>query len=124
MKFLKDVLLNIISQALFIAVQQILLFPIFEKNLGQKNFGYFLLIYSVFNVITVTLATSFTNLYQRNFNNFDKELENRTNYYFYYKKLILYYFIASLLFLIVVIYINFSIIIYLLLMLLVFFNNI
>ena len=31
MKFLKDVLLNIISQALFIAVQQILLFPIFEK---------------------------------------------------------------------------------------------
>ncbi|MDS3882014.1 hypothetical protein [Staphylococcus hominis] len=120
MKFLKDVLLNIISQALFIAVQQILLFPIFEKNLGQKNFGYFLLIYSVFNVITVTLATSFTNLYQRNFNNFDKELENRTNYYFYYKKLILYYFIASLLFLIVIIYINFSIIIYLLLMLLVF----
>ena len=120
MKFLKDVLLNIIYQALFIAVQQILLFPIFEKNLGQKNFGYFLLIYSVFNVITVTLATSFTNLYQRNFNNFDKELENRTNYYFYYKKLILYYFIASLLFLIVIIYINFSIIIYLLLMLLVF----
>ena len=45
MKFLKDITLNIVSQAMFIAVQQLLLFPVFEKHLGQSNFGWFLLIY-------------------------------------------------------------------------------
>lgn len=69
MKFLKDLTLNIVSQAMFIAVQQLLLFPVFEKNLGQSNFGWFLLIYGIFNVFTVTIATSFTNLYQKNLMN-------------------------------------------------------
>ncbi|MGC8195354.1 hypothetical protein ACP3TN_11315 [Staphylococcus sp. IPLA37011] len=91
MKFLKDITLNIVSQAMFIAVQQLLLFPVFEKHLGQSNFGWFLLIYGIFNIFTVTIATSFTNLYQKKFNELFNELKNRSAYYSFYKKLLIYF---------------------------------
>jgi len=98
MKFLKDLTLNIVSQAMFIAVQQLLLFPVFEKNLGQSNFGWFLLIYGIFNVFTVTIATSFTNLYQKKFNKFVNELNTRVGYYSYYKKLLISFLVLSIFF--------------------------
>lgn len=98
MKFLKDLTLNIVSQAMFIAVQQLLLFPVFEKNLGQSNFGWFLLIYGIFNVFTVTIATSFTNLYQKKFNEFVNELNTRVGYYSYYKKLLISFLVLSIFF--------------------------
>ena len=31
MKFIKDVIFNVLAQAMFIAVQQLILFPVFEK---------------------------------------------------------------------------------------------
>lgn len=66
MKFIKDMLINILSQGLFIAVQQLFLFPNFEQALGQGEFGRFLIIYGYFNVLVITLNASFTNLYQKN----------------------------------------------------------
>lgn len=96
MKFLKDITLNIVSQAMFIAVQQLLLFPVFEKNLGQSNFGWFLLIYGIFNIFTVTIATSFTNLYQKKFNELFNELKNRSAYYSFYKKLLMCFLILTI----------------------------
>src|SRR5699024_1514495 len=98
MKFLKDLTLNIVSQAMFIAVQQLLLFLVFEKNLGQSNFGWFLLIYGIFNVFTVTIATSFTNLYQKKFNKLVNELNTRVGYYSYYKKLLISFLVLSIFF--------------------------
>lgn len=96
MKFLKDVFINILSQGLFLAVQQIILFPVFESQLGQYEFGWFLLIYGIFNVMVVTISTSFTNLYQKKFNEYVEEYNQRTAYYTYYKRLIFYVFIMSI----------------------------
>lgn len=96
MKFVKDIILNILSQMMFIAVQQIILFPMFEKQLGQSSFGWFILIYGIFNVFVVTIATSFTNLYQKKFNTFKNELKNRTAYYNYYKWIIIYFGLISI----------------------------
>ncbi|WP_204180237.1 MULTISPECIES: hypothetical protein [unclassified Staphylococcus] len=95
MKFAKDIVLNILSQMMFIAVQQAILFPAFEKQLGQGSFGWFILIYGVFNVFVVTIATSFTNLYQKRFNSFIREFEYRTAYYSYYKWIIIYFCLIS-----------------------------
>ncbi|PTK87725.1 hypothetical protein BUZ13_14320, partial [Staphylococcus gallinarum] len=90
MKFIKDVIFNVLAQAMFIAVQQLILFSVFEKNLGQKEFGWFLLIYGVFNVITVTIATSFTNLYQKKFSTFLNSFKKVNEYYVFYKIMIIY----------------------------------
>lgn len=98
MKFIKDMLINILSQGLFIAVQQLFLFPNFEQSLGQGEFGRFLIIYGYFNVLVITLNASFTNLYQKKFNTFDQELENKSALYTYYKKLLLYITLVSVMF--------------------------
>ncbi|MBN6204694.1 hypothetical protein QI100_06195 [Staphylococcus saprophyticus] len=122
MKFLKDITLNIASQAMFIAVQQLLLFPVFEKNLGQSNFGWFLLIYGIFNVFTVTIATSFTNLYQKKFNILLDELNTRVGYYGYYKKLLVYFLILVIIFSVSICFTKIDLLNYVLLALLVIFT--
>lgn len=122
MKFLKDITLNIASQAMFIAVQQLLLFPVFEKNLGQSNFGWFLLIYGIFNVFTVTIATSFTNLYQKKFNILLDELNTRVGYYGYYKKLLVYFLILVMIFSVSICFTKIDLLNYVLLALLVIFT--
>src|SRR5699024_10451094 len=98
MKFLRDLTLNIVSQAMSIAVQQVLLFPEFEKNLGQSIIGSFLLIYGMSNVFTVKIATSFINVYQNKFNKFVNELNTRVGYYSYYKKLLISFLVLSIFF--------------------------
>lgn len=90
MKFIKDISFNIFAQTIFLIVLQLILFPTFEKNIGSKDFGLFLVIYGIFNVASVTISTSFTNLYQRNFSKFRNEIKSRKYYGFYYKKLITY----------------------------------
>ena len=122
MKFLKDITLNIASQAMFIAVQQLLLFPVFEKNLGQSNFGWFLLIYGIFNVFTVTIATSFTNLYQKKFNILLDELNTRVGYYGYYKNLLVYFLILVIIFSVSICFTKIDLLNYVLLALLVIFT--
>lgn len=122
MKFLKDVTLNIASQAMFIAVQQLLLFPVFEKNLGQSNFGWFLLIYGIFNVFTVTIATSFTNLYQKKFNVLINELNTRVGYYSYYKKMLVSFLILAIIFSVFICFTKVDLLNYVLLALLVIFT--
>ncbi|MDW4326952.1 hypothetical protein QI090_07670 [Staphylococcus saprophyticus] len=122
MKFLKDITLNIVSQAMFIAVQQLLLFPVFEKNLGQSSFGWFLLIYGIFNVFTVTIATSFTNLYQKKFNILLDELNTRVGYYGYYKKLLVYFLILVIIFSVSICFTKIDLLNYVLLALLVIFT--
>ncbi|MEB7755031.1 hypothetical protein [Staphylococcus xylosus] len=123
MKFLKDVTLNIASQAMFIAVQQLLLFPVFEKNLGQSNFGWFLLIYGIFNVFTVTIATSFTNLYQKKFNVLINELNTRVGYYSYYKKMLVSFLILAIIFSVFVSFTKVDLLNYVLLAILVIFTT-
>ncbi|MBO1214459.1 hypothetical protein J3T79_07325 [Staphylococcus nepalensis] len=119
MKFLKDIILNIVSQAMFIGVQQLLLFPVFEKNLGQSNFGGFLLIYGIFNIFTVTIATSFTNLYQKKYNEFFNELKTRITYYSFYKKMMICFFILAIIMFIFILVSKLNILNYLLIALLV-----
>ncbi|MBU6087729.1 polysaccharide biosynthesis protein [Mammaliicoccus sciuri] len=96
MKFIKDISFNIFAQTIFIVVLQIILFPTFEKKIGSNDFGLFLVIYGIFNVVSVTISTSFTNLYQRNFSEFKNEIKSRNHYTFYYKKLIIYLMILIL----------------------------
>lgn len=103
MKFIKDIILNIISQGMFIAVLQLILFPNFESQLGSNDFGNFLFIYGVFNVLSVTLATSFTNHYQRDFHTFTTELNTNNEYYHFIKNIIFYGFFMHLITLIFVI---------------------
>lgn len=122
MKFIKDIFLNVLSQGLFIAVQQILLFPIFEQRLGQGNFGWFLLIYGAFNVFVITVATSFTNLYQKMFNIFIDEVKTKTAYFSFYKILLLYFLFISILFSISILITNLNSFEYLLLVFLVVFT--
>lgn len=90
MKFIKDIILNIVSQGLFIAVLQLILFPNFEKQLGSNEFGNFIFIYGIYNVLSVTLATSFTNHYQRDFHKFHSELNTNNEYYNFIKNIIYY----------------------------------
>lgn len=122
MKFIKDIILNIASQTMFIAVLQLLLFPIFEENLGQSKFGWFLLIYGVFNVFTITIATSFTNLFQKKFNEFKLKIDQRNSYYSFYKKLLFYFLVITLVFSISIIITKISTVEYILLTLLVLFT--
>lgn len=91
MKFIKDIILNILSQSLFVGVQQIILFPIFEQKLGPDNFGWFLFIYGIFNVFVITIATSFTNLYQKNFHTYKNELKEKNVFFIFYKMLLIYF---------------------------------
>ncbi|MCD8827192.1 MULTISPECIES: hypothetical protein [Staphylococcus] len=123
MKFIKDVIFNVLAQAMFIAVQQLILFPVFEKNLGQKEFGWFLLIYGVFNVITVTIATSFTNLYQKKFSTFLNSFKKVNEYYVFYKIMIIYIGIFCIIGIIGALVFKLGFIIYLLLMLLIIFTT-
>lgn len=123
MKFIKDVIFNVLAQAMFIAVQQLILFPVFEKNLGQKEFGWFLLIYGVFNVITVTIATSFTNLYQKKFSTFLNSFKKVNEYYVFYKIMIIYIGIFCIIGIIGAFVFKLGFIIYLLLMLLIIFTT-
>ncbi|MCD8900650.1 hypothetical protein K2V49_10255 [Staphylococcus gallinarum] len=123
MKFIKDVFFNVLAQAMFIAVQQLILFPVFEKNLGQKEFGWFLLIYGVFNVITVTIATSFTNLYQKKFSTFLNSFKKVNEYYVFYKIMIVYIGIFCIIGIIGAFVFKLGFIIYLLLMLLIIFTT-
>ncbi|PTK88058.1 hypothetical protein BUZ05_14105, partial [Staphylococcus gallinarum] len=123
MKFIKDVIFNVLAQAMFIAVQQLILFSVFEKNLGQKEFGWFLLIYGVFNVITVTIATSFTNLYQKKFSTFLNSFKKVNEYYVFYKIMIIYIGIFCIIGIIGALVFKLGFIIYLLLMLLIIFTT-
>src|SRR5699024_4944022 len=104
MKFIKDIILNIISQGFFIVVLQLMLFPNFESQLGSNDFGEFIFIYGVFNVLSVTLATSFTNHYQRDFHAFANELNTNNEYYHFIKNIIYYGFFIHLITLIFVIF--------------------
>ncbi len=119
MKFLKDIFLNILSQALFLAVQQIILFPIFESHLGQKEFGFFLLLYGIFNVFTVTIATSFTNLYQKKLNIYIDQSREVKTYYIFYKKMIVYCLLILLMVFVVLFFTKFNTLSYLLISILV-----
>ncbi|WP_105993031.1 hypothetical protein [Staphylococcus simulans] len=123
MKFIKDMMINILSQGLFIAVQQLFLFPDFEKSLGQEDFGRFLIIYGFFNVFVITLNASFTNLYQKKFNTFTEELENKDALYIYYKKLLTYITLISVAFSFSILILDIGIVEYLLLYLLVLFTS-
>lgn len=106
MKFIKDALINILSQGLFIIVQQLFLFPNFERSLGQGEFGKFLIIYGVCNVVIITINTSFTNLYQKNYHTFGNEIEGKRALYSYYKMLLNYILVTSILGLITIFYID------------------
>ncbi|WP_086428575.1 hypothetical protein [Staphylococcus cornubiensis] len=110
MKFIKDMLINILSQGLFIIVQQVFLFPNFERTLGQNKFGEFLIIYGICNVVIITINTSFTNLYQKNYHTFGSEVEGKKELYSYYKMLLSYILAVSIIGLTTLFYtdINFS----------------
>lgn len=124
MKFIKDVLLNIASQSLFLAVMQLLLFPYFEKSIGQNEFGEFLLYYAIFNVISVTLATSFTNLYQKKYNTYKGLTDSKLNYYIFMKSMIIYFSIFVLLLFVLLIVTNITILEYVILLFLILFTAI
>lgn len=94
MKFLKDIFINLVAQSLLLVIQQLLLFPHYEEFLGTKDFGTFLTIFGIINTISVGLGTSFTNLYQRNYN---LALDNNSydsEYKKYFYKLIKYFLVC------------------------------
>lgn len=94
MKFLKDIFINLVAQSLLLVIQQLLLFPHYEEFLGKKDFGTFLTIFGIINTISIGLGTSFTNLYQRNYN---LALDNNSydsEYKKYFYKLIKYFFVC------------------------------
>ncbi|QHW35960.1 hypothetical protein GZH82_00460 [Staphylococcus ursi] len=119
MKFIKDMLINILSQGLFIIVQQVFLFPNFERTLGQNHFGRFLIVYGICNVVIITINTSFTNLYQKNYHMFGNEFEGKKALYSYYKKLLGYILAVSIAGLIALFYVDISFLTYFLLVLLI-----
>ncbi|WP_257184010.1 hypothetical protein [Staphylococcus hominis] len=124
MKFIKDALLNIVSQSLFLAVMQLLLFPHLEKSVGQNQFGEFLLYYAIFNVTSVTLANSFTNLYQKKYNTYKNLSESKLNYYIFMKSMILYFSIFALLLCMLLIVVNITILEFVTLLFLILFTAI
>ncbi|MCJ0954474.1 hypothetical protein [Mammaliicoccus sciuri] len=94
MKFLKDIFINLVAQSLLLVIQQLLLFPHYEEFLGKIDFGTFLTIFGIINTISIGLGTSFTNLYQRNYN---LALDNNSydsEYKKYFYKLIKYFFVC------------------------------
>ena len=88
MKFLKDILLNIISQSIFVIIQQFILFPKFESIIGSYNFGQFLVLYAIVNIIAITVSASFTNLFEKNYNFIKTSVESEKYFYFYFRKLL------------------------------------
>ncbi|MGW8013815.1 hypothetical protein ACWE0M_08700 [Staphylococcus xylosus] len=124
MKFIKDVFLNIASQSLFLAVMQLLLFPHFETSIGQNEFGEFLLYYAIFNVISVTLATSFTNLYQKKYNTYKGLTDSKLNYYIFMKSMMIYFSIFILLLFVLLIVTNITTLEYVILLFLILFTAI
>ncbi|RTX84127.1 hypothetical protein CD129_12685, partial [Mammaliicoccus fleurettii] len=94
MKFLKDIFINLVAQSLLLMIQQLLLFPHYEAFLGTKDFGIFLTIFGIVNTISIGLGTSFTNLYQRNYNLALANNSYDSEYKKYFYKLIRYFIVC------------------------------
>ncbi|WP_204236504.1 MULTISPECIES: hypothetical protein [unclassified Staphylococcus] len=96
MKFLKDILTNIVAQSFLLAIQQLILFPHYESILGTKDFGVFLTLFGLINTISIGLGTAFTNLYQRKYNLALDNNSEMSEFKTYFYKLIKYFILLSL----------------------------
>ncbi|MBC9875435.1 lipopolysaccharide biosynthesis protein [Macrococcoides bohemicum] len=108
MNFIKNIAINILSQSIFIIVQQLLLFPHFEQILGADAFGKLLLFNAMISVFSITLAASFTNMFEKHYHTNNNEDEKLINFYHLLRILILYHIIGLLPMVLVIYYIYHS----------------
>ena len=108
----------------FFSSNAIIIISTLGKSVGQNQFGEFLLYYAIFNVTSVTLANSFTNLYQKKYNTYKNLSESKLNYYIFMKSMILYFSIFALLLCMLLIVVNITILEFVTLLFLILFTAI
>lgn len=87
-RFLKDTTLNMFTNFLITFALQLLFYPIINESIGQVEFGLFLSLIAYVNVFSITIGSSYSNLYLRNYNEYDRNGSSFYAFKIYYKKLV------------------------------------